>query len=71
MISLTVVVANSAWDLEKSSCVFSMPYAISRGCAIGKITGSLLFALCGAEVSSKHLFILVTGSKHDLEISRN
>lgn len=60
-----------SWDLGKSSPAFSMPYAINGGCAIGKVTGSLAFALCQVEVMSKYLFLLGTGSKHDLEISRN
>lgn len=66
MISLSVVIGNSAWDLEKSGPAFSMPCAITRDCPIGEITGSLAFALCGAEVMTKHLFLLGIGSKHDL-----
>lgn len=61
MISLRVVIGNSVLYWGKSSPAFSMPNAINRGCAVWEAAVCLAFALCGAEVISKYLFLLGIG----------
>lgn len=42
------VTGNSAWDWRKSSSAFSTPCTINRGCAAGRVAGSLAFAFRAA-----------------------